>query len=144
MLIVTGAGPLGPLARKPAKPTTEVTAFHLPEAEAATETAAPDPTSPTARPPPSDHAAIRDRAARQHGKNLLDSLANLQRSLLAETDTDAQLDHLASLAQTLPDAASPDLRTTVRAIAARAAVELARRDCARLAANSPTGTAKNA
>ncbi len=142
MLIVTGAGALGPLARKPAKQAGISSGFHLPEAGAIPEAAAPDPATPPTRPP--DHTAIRDRAARRHGSELLDILAELQRDLLADRDTETRIDHLANLVQTLPDAASPDLRATIRAIAARAAVELARRDCAHLAANSPAGTAKNA
>lgn len=70
--------------------------------------------------------AMRDRAARKRGKELLDELARLQRTLLGgRLDPDA-LRRLAAVAAEPADAADPVLAATLRAIVVRARVELAR------------------
>jgi hypothetical protein len=69
---------------------------------------------------------VRDREARQRGRDLLDELAALQRELLAGAPDAARLARLAELAAGLPLAADPGLRAVVQAIALRARVEAAR------------------
>jgi hypothetical protein len=73
---------------------------------------------------------LRDRAARRHATATLDALAALQAALLGEPDDGGMggdaLGRLAALAgQPVP--ADPGLAALTRAIALRAAVELARR-----------------
>ena len=70
---------------------------------------------------------VRDREARRHGQGLLDALARLQRSLLAEGSADAELAALATLLDTMPAASAPALAAALGAVALRARVELARR-----------------
>lgn len=71
---------------------------------------------------------VRDRPARRHAQSMLDELAALQRRLLAGDAEPGTLRRLASLARTCPEAANPHLSGVLRAVALRAAVELARQD----------------
>ena len=74
-----------------------------------------------------------DRAARRHGRAMLNALGALQLAVLddgtptspAERQEDA-LAHLADLARRMPQADDPVLRLILREIGVRAAVELAR------------------
>jgi len=74
-------------------------------------------------------ASLRDRAARDHARQMLAALRDLQRAQLgAQADAGlAALDNLARLAGTIPIADDPQLGAIVNAVAVRAAVELARR-----------------
>jgi hypothetical protein len=92
-------------------------------------------------------AERRNRRAKQHGQAMLDTLATLQRDLLAPQTpnaADATLGHLAQLLDApqagLEAAADPRLDGIVRAIACRAAVTIA----LRAAANAPANRAGNA
>ena len=87
---------------------------------------------------PDDRAAPQDQdaAAGRHGHALLDALAHLQLVSLQLAGLQPPNDHsgdatgqgcLASLVQKMPEAADPGLRDVLQAIAARAAIELARR-----------------
>jgi len=69
--------------------------------------------------------AVRDRAARRHGRAMLEALAGLQLALLDGEIGDARAS-LASLAAAPPQAEDPVLRLILREISIRAAVELAR------------------
>jgi hypothetical protein len=74
---------------------------------------------------------VRDRPARQRGHALLNALAALQRAMLAEGGVGReQLQALAGLADSVPDAADPRLRAAMDAITLRVQVELARHDLA--------------
>jgi len=73
----------------------------------------------------------RDRSARRHGQQMLDLLRELQNALLATGEAraallPAALPHLSNLADNIPEADNPRLALILRAIAVRAAVELAR------------------
>ena len=70
--------------------------------------------------------ALRDGAARRRGRDLLGELAALQRDLLAGGPDPDRLARLATLAESVPDAADPRLRDAVAAIVLRARVEAAR------------------
>jgi len=70
--------------------------------------------------------AARDRAARKRGRAMLDALARLQRMMLAGRFDESELHDLAALAADPAEAADPALGTTLREVAARARVELAR------------------
>lgn len=71
-------------------------------------------------------AAVRDRAARRRGQDMLAELAALQRALLAGGADESGLGRLASLAAQVPEAADPALREVVAAVTLRVRVELAR------------------
>ncbi len=71
--------------------------------------------------------SVRDRAARRHGKALLEALAALQHALLGGEEGPA-LQRLAALLAAMPEAADPRLGAVLRAVALRAQVELARRE----------------
>lgn len=66
-----------------------------------------------------------DREARQHGKQMLDALAELQRALLSGHGAEA-LDRLSELSEKVPVATDPALTYVLRAIQLRARVEMAR------------------
>jgi hypothetical protein len=66
----------------------------------------------------------RDQAARRHGEALLAALAGVQRDMLADRVPD--LERLAILADTVPEAADSGLRAAMGAVALRARIELAR------------------
>ncbi len=71
---------------------------------------------------------VRDRAARRHGRAMLDGIAALQHALLAPGDAvNPALRQLAALAQAVPIAADPTLRTLLADVTLRVQVELARR-----------------
>ena len=127
MLSITGLGRPPATRKSPSAATSQ--GFHISEArtEAPEAAAAPQKTHAPSAPNP---AIVQDRAARRHGTDLLDALADLQRDLLG-TPNSARLHSLASLAQNIPAAATPTLRATLREIAARAEVELARQEMAR-------------
>jgi len=81
-------------------------------------------------------AGTGDREARQHGRQLLEALADLQRALLSNGSGDA-LQHLAALADLPLPAADPALARVIVAIRLRARVEAARAEAA-----ASRGTAK--
>lgn len=70
----------------------------------------------------------RDAAARRRAASILDELRGLQAEALGGRRDPARLRRLAEL-QAGEDGADPGLRETVRAVALRARVELARRGC---------------
>jgi hypothetical protein len=76
-------------------------------------------------------AARRDAAARRRAEAMLEELGGLQRDLLAPggagADPAGRLRRLAALRAEAEDGADPALREAVRAVALRAAIELARR-----------------
>lgn len=72
-------------------------------------------------------AADRDAGASRRADALLDELARLQRGLFDQRESQTALTRLAALG-TGEDGADPALRGILRAIATRAAVELARRE----------------
>ena len=72
-------------------------------------------------------ATARDRDARRHGNATLRALASAQAALLGGA-SDAARQSLAVLVRTAPSASDPGLAAVLRAIAVRAAVELARDD----------------
>lgn len=73
-----------------------------------------------------------DRPARRRGEALLDTLAALQRELLAPGGPDAAtLRRMESLVSEMPEAASPGLREAVEAVRLRAVVEIARYEARR-------------
>ena len=79
-----------------------------------------------------DPDSPRDRAARRHGQRMLDLLRDLQRAFLdagnpGAPGTSPALSQLADLAEDIPEADNPRLALVLRAVAVRAAVELARR-----------------
>ena len=71
---------------------------------------------------------VRDRAARRHGLAVLEELARLQRALLGGRIDPTALRGLAALAETVPEAADPELRQAVADVVLRARVELARHE----------------
>jgi hypothetical protein len=77
-----------------------------------------------------ESAAVRDRAARRRGQDMLAALAALQRALLVggsdPGDSEGGLGRLAALTEQVPEAADPALREAVAAVTLRARVELAR------------------
>ncbi len=74
--------------------------------------------------------SVRDRAARRHAQRMLALLRDLQRAMLAAGDAgpDDVPARLAALAATDCQADAPGLAAILRAIAVRAAVELARHE----------------
>jgi hypothetical protein len=68
-----------------------------------------------------------DRQAREHGRQLLDTLAVLQRTILLEGDPAVVLQQLAEMTAAEPAVADPALAFALRAIRLRVLVELARR-----------------
>lgn len=66
-----------------------------------------------------------DREARQHGKQMLDALAELQCALLSGHGAGA-LDRLSEMSEKVPAATDPALIRVLRAIRLRARVEVAR------------------
>lgn len=74
-----------------------------------------------------EDGAARDRGARRHGQALLRELAALQRSLLAGPGDPEALQRLTALGRATPEFSDPGLSSVVKAIALRAAIELARR-----------------
>ena len=70
---------------------------------------------------------VRDREARQHGQDLLASLADLQRLILSAGSDEAALQRVADLVASVPLATDRKLNAIVSAIVVRARVELARR-----------------
>jgi hypothetical protein len=74
-----------------------------------------------------EDGAARDRGARRHGQASLRELAALQRSLLAGPGDPEALQRLTALGRATPEFSDPGLSSVVKAIALRAAIELARR-----------------
>ncbi len=72
-----------------------------------------------------EREALADRAAARQGRALLGALAGLQLAALGKGGVQAR-ETLADLARALPQAADPKLDEVLRAIAQRAAIELAR------------------
>jgi hypothetical protein len=70
---------------------------------------------------------VSDREARRHGRDMLATLAELQRALLGGSDDVAALRRLAELALAVPRATDRRLAAMVSAIVVRVRVELARR-----------------
>jgi hypothetical protein len=70
---------------------------------------------------------VADREARRHGRDMLATLAELQRALLGNGDDTAALRRLAELVLAVPGATDRRLAAMVSAIVLRAKVELARR-----------------
>lgn len=71
---------------------------------------------------------VRDRAARRHGRAILELLAALQHELLdGQGCASASFDRLSALAEAVPDASDPALQQVLRAVALRARIEVARR-----------------
>jgi len=136
MLNITGLGPAGLINRKISKPVSSANGFHLPDAEAASSTHEAQETAPAtpmaqAEAPRADLPEVRDRAARKHGEETLQALADLQRDMLANADHPEHLERLVQLSANPPEAATPGLRSALRQIAVRAHVELARQEVAR-------------
>ena len=75
-------------------------------------------------------ATLADREARRHGQELLEALASLQQSLVAEVDPAASLSRLAALADAAPQADDPALARILSAIRLRARLEIIRRAAA--------------
>ncbi len=73
-----------------------------------------------------EFSAVRDRAARMRARRMVEGLGRLQRALLGGQVDAAALQELATLAAGPLDAADPELRATLTAVAVRARVELAR------------------
>jgi len=125
---------LGPIQAPRRTTKRSVQGFTMPE-EATQEALSTAPSTPAASLAPlleaddvvlCDDPVRRDRAAREHGAATLDALATLHLALLGGADSAESLARLEQLA-TLPTAADPRLDAVLRAIATRAAVELARR-----------------
>lgn len=136
--MLTIHGPGGPRApdRKPIRSALGTIGFRLPDPAAA----APDVVATIAAPaidgPRSSTAAgpaAADLRAWSHGGEMLDVLAKMQRDMLSAGRDPEILERLATLADAMPDAASPDLRLALRAVATRAKVELARDQVAAMA-----------
>lgn len=120
--------------------------FRLPEPPVAESDmvatiAAPAINGPGSATPP-DAGAVADLRAGSHGAEMLDVLAQLQRDMLSAGHDPDTLQRLASLADAMPDAASPDLRVALRAVATRARVELARDQVAAMAIGRSLGQAR--
>jgi hypothetical protein len=94
-------------------------------AEAAPALLAAQETGATAAPDEAAQADQADQAATSHGSALLAALSGLQAASFGG-DITAARSALAELASTMPAAADPRLGELVRAIAQRAAIELAR------------------
>ncbi len=72
--------------------------------------------------------AVRDREAKRHGEAMLRLLGALQHTALGGGGDDAALlAELGGLAEGVPEAEDPRLRSAVAAVALRARIELARR-----------------
>ena len=69
----------------------------------------------------------RDREAHQHGTDVLELLAALQRGLLGAKVETLPMERLLSLVEHPPEAADPGLAAVTRAIVLRARIEIARR-----------------
>lgn len=137
--MLTIQGPGGPRAadRKPIRPNSGASGFRLPEPGAAPADMVASIAAPAiggTSPPAAPDATAADRRARSHGGEMLDVLAQMQRDMLASGADPGSLHRLAELAAAIPDAASPDLRLALRAVATRAKVELARNQVAAMAA----------
>jgi len=133
MTAIDGLGPAVP-SRRARGATPTAAGFRLEEAAPAPEGATTAPAAPirfdtllALQEGPG--ASLRDRAARDHARQMLAALRDLQRAQLgAQADAGlAALDNLARLAGTIPIADDPQLGAIVNAVAVRAAVELARR-----------------
>jgi hypothetical protein len=71
---------------------------------------------------------LQDRTARRHGIALLESLAQLQKSLLSpQSDNATEIENLALLANAMPQAVDPGLAAALTGIRLRAKIELLRR-----------------
>ena len=68
----------------------------------------------------------RDARSRRHGRDVLDLLSGLQRTLLEGQANEGQMNALVQLATSPPMAATPALQAAIEAISLRAHVELAR------------------
>lgn len=139
--MLTVHGPGGPRApdRKPLRSASASSGFRLPDL-AGPETTRPDMVATIAAPgiggPRSTlapDASAADLCAWSHGGEMLDVLAQMQRNMLSAGRDPTILQRLATLADALPDAASPDLRQALRAVVTRAKVELARDEVAAMA-----------
>ncbi len=71
--------------------------------------------------------ATRDREARRHGRNLLEELAALQKSLLSGQAEGVALGRLVALLRAMPAAADPGLDAVLHSVGLRVRLELARR-----------------
>ena len=137
--MLTIQGPGGPRApdRKPIRSASSGGLFRLPEPDIAADMvaaiAAPAIDAPRPTAPPD--AAAADLRAQSHGGDMLDVLAQMQRDMLTAGHNPDLLHRLAILADAIPEAASPDLRLALRAVATRAKVELARDQVAAIAAD---------
>ncbi|MGI4747950.1 MAG: flagellar assembly protein FliX [Janthinobacterium lividum] len=119
--------------------TSESTGFVVAPSAAATPAAGPSPAGVGRTASVSaamilalqEHATAEtgDREARQHGRQLLDALADLQRALLSNGGGDA-LQRLAALADLPLPVADPVLARVIVAIRLRARVEAARAEAA--------------
>ena len=74
-----------------------------------------------------DSEEKRDREAHRHGTEILDLLAELQRSLLGAGVDARAMSRLVSLVNEAPDAANPSLAAALRSVLLRARIEIARR-----------------
>lgn len=109
--------------------------FHVPD-EPAAETAAGEPAAlgPAAEVSlggllalqAGEELLVQDRAAHRRGRDLLDSLAMLQRGLLRGRLDPGDLRRLAALAEDVPRAVDPRLGRAIEAIVLRTQVEIAR------------------
>ena len=117
----------------PARPRPPGRGFALPDGDegavaSRTWQAAPSASIDAVMPGPDragEDRPVSDREARRHGQAVLDALAGLQLAQLSG-DPHASLAGLAKLAAEAPAASDPGLQAVLQAIAARAAVELAR------------------
>ena len=134
---MTTIGPLGPAlpSRRARGTTPATTAFLLEEPAPDQECAAAVPAAPIGLHSllalqEGPGASAQDRAARDHARQMLIALRDLQRAQLG-TQANAgivALERLARLADTIPLAGDPRLGAIVSAIAVRLAMELARRE----------------
>ena len=69
----------------------------------------------------------RDAAAASHGSGMLDLMSTLQRAVLGGSGVDEALRRLSGMADAVPLASDPPLRSLMAAIRLRGQVELARR-----------------
>jgi hypothetical protein len=132
MTTIDGLGPMAP-ARRPRRAAAAAGDFQLATAPAGEGA----PAAPAAAIGLDALLALqegaadnsRDRRARRHAQEMLAALRDLQRARLGAWGQDnlAALSGLARLAGAVPAADDPRLVSIVRAIAVRAAVELARR-----------------
>lgn len=71
---------------------------------------------------------VQDKTARRHGIALLETLSQLQKTLLSPwANAQTEIETLASLANEMPQAASPGLAAALADIRLRAKIELLRR-----------------